>query len=346
MAVEDPQETPKTLPLSATFFAFKKREKAGVLFGASFALLISMAVLFGALVAFNINRFGAIGAWYADMLAAQFAHEIPAPPPPELFALLPSYLVVTFVMIILLATYEAACLRWFTRGEVSGFLGLSLGADTWRVWFAYWCWLGLFLAAYLAMILILVALTFAAVFIATFLHAGKETAVIAALAGLPLTYAFMIFVAVRFAPAAALSVARRKFSFFSAWRATRGRFWALFGSFLLIWLLALLAIVVLYVLAAAGAVSMSGLTMRDFESYATPSEAFGSLAAQFATPQVYAVGAACYVLAWWVHFALYVGLYGINARAALAAIEEGKVTMPTAETPPGWHDVPVIPDGA
>lgn len=326
MAVDDTREAPPKSPLNATFFAFKKLEKPGVLLGASCALMITAFVLFTALIAFNFNRLGAVGAWYADTVSAQMAQELPAPPPPQLFALLPSYLIVMFVMIIVLATYEAACLRWLVRGEVSGFLGLSLGPDTWRVWFTYWCWLGLFLVAYLVMIVIMVATTFAAVFIGTFLNAGKEVAMIAMLAGLPLTYGFMIFMAVRFAPAAALSVARRKFSFLIAWRATRGRFWALFGSFSLLWLLVMLATLALYVLAAVGVVTISGLTIQDFTNYATPSEAFSDLGGYFTSPQVFGMLAVVYVLLLCAHFAFYLGLYGVNARAALAAIEDGKVT--------------------
>jgi hypothetical protein len=330
VAVDDATaETPSAKPaLNATFFAFGKREKKGVLFGASFAFLLSALILSGALIAFNINRFGAIGAWYADAIAAQLAGELPDYPPPELFALLPSYALVMFVMFILVAAYEAACLRWMTRGEVSGFFGLSLGGDTWLVWFTYWGWLVLLALSYVVTLLLVAALTFGAVFLATLLQVGREATLFAPLIGIPLAYAILVTVAVRFAPAAALSVARRRFSFLSAWRATRNRFWALFGSFLLIWLLGMLAILTLYVLAAVGAVTIAGLNMQSFQGYATPSEAFGALAAQLASPQVYAVFGVCYLLALFVSFALYIALYGINARAALAAIEEGKVLGP------------------
>jgi hypothetical protein len=44
------------------------------------------------------------------------------------------YLVFLFAFFVLTAAFEAACLRWLIRGESGGgFLGLQLGADTWRV---------------------------------------------------------------------------------------------------------------------------------------------------------------------------------------------------------------------
>jgi hypothetical protein len=68
---------------------------------------------------------------------------------------------------------------------------------------------------------------------------GAPEAQIASLLGVQfiiylVQYAVLIFIGVRFAPAAATSIARRRFSFFDAWKVTRGRFWALFGSFFIL----------------------------------------------------------------------------------------------------------------
>ncbi len=45
-------------PLKATFFAFRKRERSGVLLGATIAFVIGLAVLLGAFVALFWSSLG------------------------------------------------------------------------------------------------------------------------------------------------------------------------------------------------------------------------------------------------------------------------------------------------
>src|SRR6185312_11722146 len=63
-----------------------------------------------------------------------------------------------------------------------------------------------------------------------------------------LQYLPLIFLGVRFGPAAATSIARQRFSFFDAWTVTRGRFWELLGSFAVLWLIAGVALALVVVL--------------------------------------------------------------------------------------------------
>ena len=63
-----------------------------------------------------------------------------------------------------------------------------------------------------------------------------------------LQYLPLIFIGVRFGPAAATSLARRRFSVFEAWAVTRGRFWELLGSFALLWLIAGIALALMFAL--------------------------------------------------------------------------------------------------
>src|SRR5262249_47612508 len=58
----------------------------------------------------------------------------------RVFGLTGSVLLLMIPLFILLAAYEAACLRWMIRGEAPGLCGLTLDADVWRVYGVYWCW--------------------------------------------------------------------------------------------------------------------------------------------------------------------------------------------------------------
>lgn len=131
-------------PLDATFFAFKKRDRHFVLTGATAAYLALSLVLAGAYVAAVWPSLASGVQWYIDTLRSVAGGNKPAPPPVEaLLSLAPWALVFWLLSIVLFAAYEAACLRWLVRGERAGVLGLSLGADTWRVFATYWVWIGL-----------------------------------------------------------------------------------------------------------------------------------------------------------------------------------------------------------
>src|SRR5262249_50913455 len=137
-------------PLKATWFAFRKRERGGVLLGATTAYIVISLAILAAFVAVNWSAFGPVGDWYVRFVSTALQHtgERPPTPPPELLSILPGYLLVLFVTFILLAAYEAACLRWMVRGETGGLFGLTFGADTWRVYAGYWVWFGVFLVLY------------------------------------------------------------------------------------------------------------------------------------------------------------------------------------------------------
>jgi hypothetical protein len=134
-------------------------------------------------------------------------------------------------VLIWYAAFEAACLRWMTRGETGGVLGMSFGADTWRVLGVYLVWMVLGLLFCIAL----------GVFYGVLAGVGSAAPsalrilmmLIGALAPLAIA-AFAIYIATRLSPAAAASVAQRKFAFFAAWGATRGRFWEMLGAFVIL----------------------------------------------------------------------------------------------------------------
>src|SRR6185503_18243215 len=57
-------------PLNATFFAFRKREKGGVLTRASLGFLALAIVFLGAFIAVNYQSIGPIFGWYGQLISA------------------------------------------------------------------------------------------------------------------------------------------------------------------------------------------------------------------------------------------------------------------------------------
>jgi hypothetical protein len=139
-------------------------------------------------------------------------------------------------------------------------------------------------------------------------------------------YFSFIYFAVRTAPAAAATIAQGRFSFFDSWKVSKGRFWALFGSFFLLWLIALVAIIGLEIAAFVTIFSSSGYPLTDVFSSPDPEAVRDVVMHVFAMPRTWAIAGAFYVALLVFYFAIYIGMFGINARAAVAGLEEGKLT--------------------
>jgi hypothetical protein len=207
------------------------------------------------------------------------------------------------------------------HGETAGIFGLSLGADTWRVYFGYWLWLIIGIAAYIA-IVVLTFGTIGAVVLSG--QANPDALGPGVLIGLLLFCAILfawLYVAIRLAPAAAASVARRRFAFFDAWKVTKGRFWAMFGSFALLFLM-------YFVLCIAGGVAIGvavGATALGQMSQTDPQSAQEAMRAMMASPPLIAGFGLLYGVLIIAAFAFYLAMFGVNARAASLALEEGKI---------------------
>jgi hypothetical protein len=213
------------------------------------------------------------------------------------------------------------------HGEVRGFMGLSLGAPTWRVWSCYWVWLLLNIAFSFAMSFVMMVMMG---MLAVSSGGDPTTLTTAMLPFYVLQYALMAYFAVRLAPAAAATIARRQFSFFHAWTVTKGRFWALFGSFLVLYLIYIAASIALaavwfITVLGAGAPDLSGLS-DPARANAVIVEIIQTYLQSLTQPQSWVVIGVLQVLGLIIGAMFYVAAFGVNARAALAALEEGKIT--------------------
>ncbi|MEO1407772.1 MAG: hypothetical protein AAFV54_14985, partial [Pseudomonadota bacterium] len=107
---------------------------------------------------------------------------------------------------------------------------LRLGGDEWRLFVVYLIWLAFMIVYY--MLIAIIAVTFSGGAGPSF-EAGRNAGPVVGLLIIAFS-AVWVFLAVRFAPAGALTVRDRAIRFRSAWRVTRGRFWTLFGSYLVL----------------------------------------------------------------------------------------------------------------
>lgn len=317
--------------LNATFFAFRKREKGGVLLSTSIAFFVAMLILvaiIGAVV------WALLGSTFMELAQLGMAGgkgdptSMPAGPPPGIFLIFPLELLFLVFYFILLAAYEAGCLRWMIRGEREGLFGLSLGADTWRVYGTYWAWLVFMIIGGIALSILFGVL---AGLLAGVL--GEAAWVGMTVIGVACLLAFIYF-PVRLAPAAATSVGAGRFAFFSAWTVSRDRFWALFGSFLLLFVIYLVASIIItgtmFALLFGPVFASMDWTAMQSDPQAFSQAYLEAITQVFSTPASIALYIAMQVVSWVLALTFMVMTFGVNARAVQAALEEGKIAREAA----------------
>jgi hypothetical protein len=305
--------------LDATFFAFKKREPRHVLTRAAVAYLAIYLLLAAVYLAATWTSLSALLSWYFGMAGSLAQGGAFTGPPPEALAMLPAGGLLALACLVLFAALEAACLRWLVRGESgSGVLGLTAGADTWRVLATYLVWLGLFIG-----FCIVVAVFYA--LCGVLADVGGAAQIVALLLGAlaPLGFlALLIWGAVRYAPAAAMSIARGRFAFFEAPRATRGRFWELLGSFLILWVIYFVAATIVGQIIQIPLMQQMAPMMRDMMS-GDVSRIGEHMQTLMTSPTYIAVMAVYSVVSAILALVFYIAMFGVNARAVLAADEAG-----------------------
>ena len=226
------------------------------------------------------------------------------------------YLVSFVFGILMWIMFEAASQRRYMRAD--GF-SLKLGGDEGRLFVVGLFWFGLLILLYIGMfILMMIPMIIGAA-------AGGDGALAAGAVAVIVMLAYMVFaiwVAVRFSPAAAMTIRDRKIRFGSAWRATKGKVWTLIGSWLILALIMMAIIFVLYLVFAVTAVLALMPVMQS------GSDDPAAILAAFASPG-FIIPAIFFGL-------IYMGLAGImmhvfGGPAALAA-----------KTDPNWTDTAAI----
>lgn len=311
-------------PLKATFFTLQKRDRA-VLLPATLVFLLIMAVLIGLFVALNwgallhmrdVIEMASANEQMGEEQAAQFVF--------GMFGFFGMILLFMFPLYLAIASYEAACLRWMIRGEAPGLFGLTINNDVWRVWGVYWCWLiAQFVVSTAVSILTmpLIFMTMGDIMTDPSPEGMLRWQLTVQLPVSLLQYIPLAFIGVRFAPAAATSVLRKRFAFFDAWKVTDGRFWSLLGSFALLWLIVAAVDVAIFAAALGGL--LGDLVPRLFTDWVNfPGE---ELTRRVISPMGLTLVGAAYAANGVVFLIYSVLSYGINARAALAAQADGKI---------------------
>src|SRR6185312_10140082 len=240
-------------PLNATFFTLKHRDRS-VLIPATIALVAIVAALAIAFVALNWNMLSQFRDFFRITTADTKDPSRALAFVSGAFGLIGTTFLLLIPLYIALAAYEAACLRWMIRGEAPGWFGWRFDDDTWRVYGIYWCWLVTHFAVGMVVGTLMMPIMFATMPI--FNNGGAPPDFQTMMrwqftVQLPLTlvqYVPLIFLGVRLGPAAATSIARRRFSFLEAWTVTRGRFWELLGTFAVLWLVAAIAMALILAL--------------------------------------------------------------------------------------------------
>jgi hypothetical protein len=166
----------------------------------------------------------------------------------------PTYAVLLIAWLVLYAVVYAAMNRAVLRPAESRLGYLRLAADELRQ-------LGLF-----ALLIALAFGVYIAVFIAAFLmvvlfslavgQAGPALA-IAILA--PLVFCAVVFLAVRLSLASPLTFATGRIDLAGAWRLTRGRFWPIFGAYLIAVALSFVVLIAVLAIALAAVAVVGGL---------------------------------------------------------------------------------------
>ena len=183
--------------------------------------------------------------------------------------ILPFLLTIPLTMAFTLAfmsVFESMAQRFYIRGEG---LGLRLGADELRVAAVYCIWAAIWLALTLLVLGVSVALIAPTLIEALNAPSSAPPDINPGpiLLMFPVTIIVSLvacFIGVRLSPAAAMTIRDRKIRFFSAWGATKGRFWPMVGAFLVIYMIGYAIMMGVQIVAMP---IMMGMIMSQGESF-------------------------------------------------------------------------------
>ena len=155
------------------------------------------------------------------------------------------YLLMMLVYAGFWSMMESAVLRRYVREE--GF-SIRWGADEWRMLAIGLIWMVTFIAAYIALVLgVLILVAPLGGFVSD--SGGALIGMWLFIVTVSLLFVW-IYIAVKLSPAGAMTIRDEKVTFFGAWGASKGRFWPMFGAFVVLGLILYIGIIVLYMLGA------------------------------------------------------------------------------------------------
>ncbi len=157
--------------------------------------------------------------------------------------------------LVLFAVLSAAVYRVVLRPEDKGLARLRLGADELRLGIL-WIEMGLFFAAVGVLAFIPIVIVFA--IFAAAMKASPADIVLLAMAIYVVLLGVFVWLGVRFSLAAPMTFARREVLLFPTWKLTRGRFWPLFGCYLLTFIFMMIIGLVVLCVEAASTLALSG----------------------------------------------------------------------------------------
>lgn len=192
--------------------------------------VVAMAVT----LAMTFPMFADLAAFQQQALAAQAAQLPPPPPPAGFFG---AIFALDAVLSVLMVAIFAAAVRAVARGGNDAFGFLRFGLDELRL-----IGLGIILFVVFFVGSIILGIVFGIVVMIVFSAIGTTGGNVNGAAGAGILTLFVIlgltaaavWLEVRLSLAGALTVLRGRIVIREAWRATRGRFWTLFGVYLLI----------------------------------------------------------------------------------------------------------------
>ena len=211
--------------------------------------------------------------------------------------MIPGFLVVTFIPWFAVMAGEAALHRKILRGEERARQPLRWGRDEFRV-----------LGAQLAVFGFMALIYFGAILLSI------VTLGIGALIALPAALFLLVFVPLRLAPAAALSIKDRKLKVMEARRVTKHRAGPLFGTYLFLWFagyVAIYAVMLSAMIAIAGDSGIAGMSVGAPASDA----AMDSFAANLSNPLYMLIGIVAIIAYAAVSSLWYLSISGVGAYA-------------------------------
>jgi hypothetical protein len=237
--------------------------------------------------------------------------------PRALFGLFAQVALVLSGFFALTAAYEAACLRWLIEGRSRGPLGFSFDAEARRIYAGYWLWAFLYLVIAVAVGSLFGALAMGLVALGVDVNAVDQPASPLQVAARLTQGGVTAAIGVRFAPAAALAMARGRLSFLNAWAMTRPMFWPLFSAYAALYALLAGALSLTW---GFGAAALFGGVLPKIAALGAgpdPQVVLGILGNALLEPRAGLIGLILLAAHLLIAALFMVALFGVNARVAM-----------------------------